>query len=145
MEELTEDVFREGGYSRMTLEKRIHFFPEANLLVTIPISPSKLVLRKLNVTRALEKSGIDYLFVNSIPPRSGKRGKTYEYQVEVQSKKGGLRYALDSAPAGMTVSETGKLQWEIPKKVTENPVIVIMTVGDAAGQEVYHTFRIKVR
>jgi serine protease Do len=144
MDELTEEVFDEGGYSRMTLEKRIHFFPEANLLVTVPISPSRLVLRKLSVTRALEKSGIDYLFVNSIPPRSAKRGGTYEYQVEVQSKKGGLRYTLASAPAGMTVSQTGKLQWEVPKKVPENPVIVIMTVGDATGQEVYHTFKIKL-
>ncbi len=142
MKELIPDVFEDRCPARMSLEKRIHFFPDVNLLVTIPASPDKLVLRELNVTNALEKADIDYLFVTSSPPASGERGETYEYQIEVQSKKGGLRYFLDSAPVGMSLSESGEIRWKIPEEFADNPVVVILSVKDAAEQEIYHAFKI---
>ena len=52
----------------LTLDKRINYFPTADLLVTIPATRDQLVLRKLDVVAAMEKSGIDYLYVASLPP-----------------------------------------------------------------------------
>jgi S1-C subfamily serine protease len=123
-----------------TLDKRVHFFPTANLLVTIPTTNDALVLRKFDVIDALNKSGIDYLFVSSTPITTAHKGELYRYPLEVKSKRGGVSFKLESGPEGMTISPAGVLTWQIPREATDSTVIV--TVRDSTGQEVFHTFTI---
>ena len=56
-----------------TADKRLHFLPDHKLLVTIPEAGDRLVLYRFDVAEALEKSGIDYLFVTSQPPTAAQR------------------------------------------------------------------------
>jgi hypothetical protein len=125
-------------------DKRVHFLPAFKLLVTIPDSNDRLVLRRLDLEEALEKSGIDYLLVTSEPPASVKAGDALEYQVTVKAKKGGVKYKLESGPKGMAVARDGKLTWKVPADYGDKDVDVILSVGDATGQEVFHTFRFSV-
>lgn len=124
--------------------QRYHFIPDAQLLVTIPTNADRLVLRKLNVDEALEKSGIDFLFVASAPVPQATPGKEYSYPVAVKSKKGGLKYKVDAGPAGMKVSPTGTVSWKVPADFKEAQVDVIMTISDSSGQEIFHTFKIAI-
>ena len=62
----------------------------------------------------------------------------------MKSKKGGLRFQLDSGPPGMTVSPEGRVTWNVPRGYEAAEVSVILTVRDAGGQEVLHSFRLQV-
>jgi S1-C subfamily serine protease len=135
------------GWDRLPLgiDRRIHFIPEARLLVVLPGTNDKLVLYKLDVDQALEKAGLDYLFVTTAAPEAAAKGQPFAYQVGVKSRKGGVTYRLDSAPTGMGVTKEGLLKWDVPADFADKETTVILSVGDKSGQEVFHTFTLKVR
>jgi hypothetical protein len=134
--------FRPEG---LPVEKRIHFFPSANLILTVGDTRDQLVLRRFVVTDALDKAGIDYLFVASTPPRVALKGQPYTYQPDVKSKRGGVKVSLDSGPEGMTIDGSGSLHWNVPDSFAGASAGVILSVKDASGQEIYHTFNVAVR
>ena len=134
-----------AGREPLTIDKRVHYFPTANLLVNVSAARDQLVLHRLDLTAALEKTGIDYLFVTSLPPASATPGSTLSYAIAVQSRRGGLRYTLDSGPQGMTLSDDGKLQWSVPAGQPAGRQGVIVTITDASGQEILHAFDIVTR
>jgi len=109
---------------------------------TIPGSNDRLVVQKIDVDEALEKSAIDYLFFSSQPVTRAAKGTTYQYQMNTRSRKGAVKYRLDTAPEGMKLSSQGEITWPIPAKYEANSADVIVTVTDASGQESTQTFRI---
>ena len=128
-----------------TLEKRFHFVPAANLLVTIPFTNDRLVLRRLDIHKALEKLGGDYLVVTSPSNLHASAGKSFSHQIEVLSKAGGIRCAIAQGPEGLAVSPTGKLTWLPPKSGGRGDVVTaIITVADSTGTERFHTLRIRL-
>jgi hypothetical protein len=128
----------------LPFEKRIHFFPNANLILTVTDTRDELVLRRFVITDALDKAGIDYLFADSTPPRVAVKGQVYQYQPEIKSKRGGVKITLDSGPEGMVCDQSGRLQWHVPPSYKGDSASVIMSVKDASGQEIYHTFTITI-
>ena len=102
----------------------------------------RLVLYRFDPEAALEKSGINYFLVTSRPPAHAARGAEFRYQVTVLSKKGGVKYKLESAPKGMTVSEGGLVRWAVPADADDADVILSAT--DDSGQEVFHTFKLQL-
>jgi hypothetical protein len=140
-----EGVCEEGiayGSSRDTInhDRRIHFIPDARLVIGIPTTNDRLVLYRFDPEQALEKSGIDYLLVTSQPPLTASKGRAYAYTLRIKSKKGGVKCKLESGPAGMKVTPDGKLTWEVPRDFADAEVAVILTVSDATGQEIFHNF-----
>ncbi len=125
-------------------ERHIFLIPDAHLLVLMPKSNDKLVLHRFDPDQLLEQSGVDYLFVQSRPPARAVKGATYRYPIAVRSKKGGVKLRLDAGPSGMKVTPEGKLTWDVPANFAEPEVDVILTVSDASGQEIFHTFKIAV-
>jgi S1-C subfamily serine protease len=129
----------------LLLDKRVHLVPAAKLLIIIPPGDTRLMLYRFDVEEELEKSGINYLFVLSEPPRLARRGTTYAYQLAIKSKAGALTYKLDSGPQGMALSEAGKLTWPVPAEFSEDETDIIITIRDKTGQECLHTFKVRVR
>jgi hypothetical protein len=127
----------------LPLDRRVHFLPDADLVVMIPMTDDRLVLKRLDVEAAPEKSGVDYLLVLSRAPHRAKKGATYRYPMAVRSKKGGVKYKLESAPKGMRVSADGVVTWDVPGDQAENDVDVLITVSDRTGQEVLHSFKVR--
>ena len=126
-------------------EQRVHYYPSAGLLVTLAKQPGRdsLVLHRLNLVEQLEKSGIDYLVVLSRPP-SAAVGKRYTYQLDIRSRKGGVKAKLDSGPPGMEVSPQGQVTWSVPADFKEHEADVLLTLSDASGQEVFQRFKIPI-
>ncbi len=123
-----------------TNDKRVHFAPTAHLLAVIPPTNDAVVVHKFDLEAAFEASGVDYLFVTS-RPLTAVPGKAYSYQIVAKSKKGGVKYKLESGPKGMAVSAGGELTWAVPHDFAA-PEPVLVTVADASGQEIFHSFEL---
>jgi hypothetical protein len=137
------DIFGRNSAS-LSLEKRIHLIPQAQLLVTIPMAGNKIYLHRFDVDQALEKSGIDYLLVTSPPATVAVKGKAYDYKPVVKSKKGGVKLKLESGPDGMKLTD-GRLTWAVAADARDMEVDVLLLVSDASGQELFHSFKIRVQ
>jgi hypothetical protein len=139
------DNWNQWARERFGYDRRVMFIPDAKVLITIPTTADRLVLHKLDVDKALEKSEVDYLFVTSSPPTEVRKGATYTYPLAVKSRKGGVKYSLASGPTGMTVSKEGVVKWTAPKDFAEAEVNVIISITDRTEQEVFHTYTLAVR
>ncbi len=89
------------------------------------------------------KSGLDYLLITSRPPENVKAGTAFSYPIKVKSKNPGVAFKLDSGPKGMEVTKVGVLTWPVPADAAGDHE-VILTVSNAGGQEVFHTFTIRI-
>jgi predicted Zn finger-like uncharacterized protein len=140
-----EQIAYGQSQDKIEYDKRIHFIPEAKVVVTIPTTDNKLILYRFDIDQALEKSDIDYLIVTSQAPPIASKGQLYQYQLAVKSKKGDVKYRLESGPKGMTVDNSGKVTWAVPRDFADTEADVILTVKDRTGQEAFHTFKIGVQ
>jgi hypothetical protein len=131
--------------NKMHHDKRIHLIPDAKLLVTIPNTNDRLIVRRFDLDELLAKADVDYLFVASQPPLGVKAGEKLTYQLTVKSKKGGVKYKLESGPPGMAVSATGQLTWPVPADLADKSADVILTVSDSSRQEVFHSFSLAIQ
>ena len=125
-----------------TTAKQMFFWANASLMITLPQTRDQLLLRHVDIMDAMDKAGIDYLFIDSTPPMSALKGALYSYQVHVRSKRGDVKYALDSGPPGMRLSSMGLLEWDVPSTDEAPTESVIVSIHDASGQELFHTFKI---
>jgi hypothetical protein len=125
-------------------DKRIILIPDARLLLIIPFTNDRIVVKRFDIDEVMDKSGVDYLLVTSRPPALATPGKQYEYQLVVKAKKGGVKYKIDSGPDGMQVTPKGLVRWQVPTAEPPGEVNVILTVSDSAGQEAFHTFKLRV-
>jgi hypothetical protein len=124
-------------------EKLIHYYPRAGLLVTLGAERDRLVLRRVGLIDRLERSGADYLVVLSRPPLA-KAGAPFSYRLDVRAKKGGVKVKLESGPPGLKVTEDGQVSWNVPAQPEAPEADVLVTISDASGQQVFHTFTIAV-
>jgi hypothetical protein len=128
-----------------TLEKRFHLVPAANLMITVPFTNDRLVLRRLDIGKALDQLGGNYLIVTTSSSLYAGAGKMLAHQIEARGKAGGIRYALTQGPDDMTVSPEGKLNWLAPKGAADGDVVTaVVVVADSSGQERFHTLRIRI-
>jgi hypothetical protein len=136
--------FDSAGGDSHALWRRVVFVPDAKVIAVLPESQDRVVLYPFDPDAALEKSGQDYLLVTSRPPREVTAGGTLTYPVVVKSKQGGVTVTLDAGPKGMAVSAAGVVTWRVPADAAEGAREVILTVRDGSGQEVFHTFTVRV-
>lgn len=137
-----EDVHYGKSEQPLAHDKRVHLIADAKILVTIPTSRDQLFVYRFDLDKLIEASGVDYLFVTSAPPSTAAKGLAYDYQIVVKSKKGGVKYKLDAGPEGMAITPDGRLRWKVPADFGEKAVDVIISVNDASGQEVLHSFKV---
>ena len=131
--------------SELPSAKRIHFIPDAKLIITIPSTQDRLILHRFDVDAALEKSDIDYLFVLPQTLLKAKLGTMYSCQLEVKSRKGGVQCHLENGPPGMECSSSGRIIWQVPADFSEPRATVGTRITDATGQECRYTFTIAIR
>jgi Trypsin-like peptidase domain len=136
---------RYGAQEDFTVEKRFHLIPAASLLITIPSGDDRLVLRRLDLKKSLDRTGHGYFLITSRPSLHAKAGERLSHQITGISRAGGLRYTLTQGPDGLAVSSDGRLSWVPPKEVAgSDPVAVVVTVSDSSSRQRFHTIRISV-
>ena len=123
-----------------TGDKRVLFVPEGRLIAVIPPTLDRVLLHRFDLEAALEKSGIEYLYVNGQPPLATP-GKMFTYVLVVKSKKGGVKIRLDSGPDGMKLEGT-TLTWKVPPGWS-GPEIIVLTIQDASEREELYSFTLE--
>jgi hypothetical protein len=125
-------------------EPLYHLCPRYGRLVTRGRRDDELLLHPFDLDAILEKSKVDYLFVPSAPPVEVIAGTGFEYTPVVKSKRGKVKVTLDAGPEGMKLGADGKLTWTAPADAVKQEVGIILTVSDASGDEILHTFKLAV-
>lgn len=143
IDDLTEAGW--GGGGPLPLSRRLHVVPDATLVITMPESRTSLTLRRFDLFAEMEKADVDYFFVTSRPPLAATRGGAYAYDVTVRSRRGGTEFALDHAPAGMRISPNGQVTWDVPADYPGKEAVVIISLRDASGQQIYHSFTLALK
>jgi len=128
----------------LTIDKRFHFVPAAHLLITIPPSNDRLVLRHLDVDEVLDRAGGEQLIILSPPTLTASAGNKIAHRIIARSKKGRVTYVLADGPDGLKVAPDGMLTWAVPEQLKGEEVMVVVTVSEASGNERFHTIKIFV-
>jgi hypothetical protein len=128
----------------LTTDKRFHLVPAAGVLITIPPSNDRVVVRGLKMDGALERSGGDRLIVVSSPNVTAVAGQKLVHKIAARSKKGGITFALVRGPERLAVAQDGTVTWVVPSGEKKEEVTAVVTVADASGVELFHTLKIRV-
>jgi hypothetical protein len=90
--------------------------------------------------------GSNVLQITSSPPQAIGEDRRYVYQVAAAAPDPkSLVYSLITAPTGMTISKTGRVEWKMPEpKLGSNSYAVVIRVADPTGGEVFQNFEINV-
>jgi len=131
--------------TRPPTDLRFHWVPAAKLFITIPVSNDRLVLRHFDLAKALDQFGGDYLLVTSARALTISPGEKLRHQLEVKSRKGGVKFTLSRGPDGLTVSPAGLLEWTVPAGRVKDEREALITVQDASGQSLFHTLKLRGR
>jgi hypothetical protein len=132
------------GGEAIPFYKRLFLIPDAKLLVMLPPNENAVHLFRLDIDEILKMSDTDYLFLAANPPNEAKKASWYRHQLAVKSKRGSVRCKLDNGPQGMTVATNGLIEWSVPANFKDKEIPVIVSITDASGQEVIHSFTMKI-
>ena len=90
--------------------------------------------------------GSNVLEITSQPPQTIGENRRFEYQVSATGPDPeSMIYQLIHGPEGMSISKTGKLEWQMPEpKLGETAYEVVIRVADDTGGEVFQEFEINV-
>ncbi|MEM7474512.1 MAG: serine protease [Planctomycetota bacterium] len=127
----------------MTFDKQIHYVPQAKMLVVAKTGEESLYMRQVNVEQLL--ANMDYLYVTSGFSVAIQPGQRLKHQIEVLSKQGGVTYALQSGPQGMTVSNSGLVNWTAPRVLKSKLGVAIILVTDRTGRQKLHRLSLRVK
>ncbi len=134
-----------GVHAKMVvpLSDRMFMAPQHDKLVILAPSRDRLVSRPFDIILALNNAGIDYLFVDTIPPTLASPGSLYRYPLQVRSKAGGVKFSLDSGPEAMSIADDGMVTWAVPTHAPGQHAVII-SIEDASGQTRFHAFTIRI-
>ena len=125
-----------------TLDKRVFLNLESHALISIPFTNDSVVIQEFDIRKELRSSKLDYFFVSSTPNRTCAPGKTYSYQVDVESNRKKFKFEIASGPDKMTISPKGKVTWNVPRDFKEESVDVIISISDGESLQTYDSFTI---
>jgi len=125
-------------------DRRLYYVPQARLLVTLPATNDVVALRSLDLKKEMGQHGAEYLAVTSVPPGVVAVGSRLNYQIDVLSSDGKLKFKLEEGPEGMTVSDSGEVRWPVAVRPIGGDVKALVTVTDGSGSETFHKFTIRV-
>lgn len=140
------DPFTEGtiktSQGRLGHEPRVRFLPEEKLVATICNGNDHVIVYPVDLLKLMVASGKSDLVFISNPKTEAGPGEAVIYVPEAISPAGSVKYKLDKAPSGMTLSTDGKISWKASAAGSKATVAVSAT--DASGKSATQSFEIVV-
>ncbi len=126
-------------------EWRVQFQPDLKRIITLPAGNDRLVSHAWDFPGDLKSRQEKYLFLESVPPLAAIRGETLEYRLQVQTNGKKVRIALEDGPAGAKLTKKNQLRWKVPTDHAEAWARFLLTVSNADGQELFHSFEVAIQ
>ena len=130
---LSFEAEKDYSASDLTIEKRMIYLVEKNLLVIVPFSNDKVIVKGLNLRSKIGSN--DHFFISSSSPTRFTPGKTFQWQVEVMTNQKKVNFELLSGRAEMICSTNGLLTWEVPEDFSDTSVQISIS---ASSGDRYH-------
>ncbi|HYH65275.1 MAG TPA: hypothetical protein VD866_11325 [Urbifossiella sp.] len=127
------------GDPALSVADQVHVIPRAKLLVTLPPGGAALTLVPLDLDKALDESGIEYLYAEDGSHGVFRPGAVARHPVRVRSKRGGVRFEVAAGPPGVAVGPDGVVTWPVPADFDRSQVRVTLRLTDAADTSARHT------
>lgn len=141
---LPENMLIPTRYEGIPADERVWLIPDFKVIALLPDGQDTIVLRRFDLDEELKRSHADYLAVVSRPPQSILHGQTFQYQIDVRSAAGKVKYHLDFGPKGMQVSTTGLVRCDTKELQPRSKTEVRIMVADGLGHRVRHRFELTV-
>jgi hypothetical protein len=134
------NIKNNGKQGYLPFSNRIIAHPTLQKLLVIDELCTRLYILPLDVEKRMIEKGLNYLYVNSLPPTIGTIGKEYVYFVKTISKAGKVKFSIEMGPDGMIISNEGVLRWTVPMSFTEEKVSVVIKMEDPSNTYIYQSF-----
>ncbi len=134
--------YKQPDLASLSVGQSVYFYPNANLLITIPVTRDGIVLRNVDIISEMDNAKIPYCYVNSQPVAKFKKGEIYTYQLQIKTNQKNITYKIESVPDGMTISKTGLIEWPVPENYASKVETIILVISDDNDKSFYHTFKI---
>jgi hypothetical protein len=125
-------------------DQRFHWLPSANLLVIVPPTDDRLILRRIDIDGSLRQLGGDYLFVSSSRAVNVLLGRPFRHVIAVKSSRGQPQFSLVRGPAALRVSPAGELGWDQPLGRPGDEVEALIELSNGSGRRVTETFILRL-
>lgn len=134
-----------AGVAALTPDQRFFWLPAANLLITIPATRDRLVVRRLDLRAALDRLGIDGMFAASPGLLTVPAGLSVNARIRVISRDEKTVLSLVSGPDGLLVSPDGTIDWRPPAQFAGRDLTVKVVAANGAGRQAEFTLTLRVR
>ncbi|MHC4607717.1 MAG: hypothetical protein ACYTAF_12450, partial [Planctomycetota bacterium] len=135
---------KQDRYSRWQARPEIVPHSGAKTLIRLSNSKQEFFFHPFDPIGDLSKSDLDYLLVLSSPPKTVAAGKEFTYEPKVMTKGDEYSLELMDGPDGAEV-KGNKVVWKVPASAADTEVEFLLRVINPAEDEVFHSFKIKVK
>jgi len=119
------------------LEERVYFLPGAQVLVALSTNRDKIWLYKVDSSTGIttvQKESLKFLTTTPFPAR---RGRLWIFSSPILVPKIGaaanVMYDLRDAPSGMTIDNSGRIQWNVPADFSVNQIQFTVVARDISS------------
>jgi hypothetical protein len=124
-------------------QPRVRWLPTASTMVSLPIDQKTVRLVRADLQELLTEGGGEYLHIVSSPPRVAQVGEPYTYTMQVIASSKKVKFNVESAPAGLKISNDGVIKWTPKTKPVGGTERIIIAVS-AGEKEMFHSFEVSV-
>jgi WD40 repeat protein len=147
LDELDRSDDRPGPHPGNPLapDKRLIWIPAADLLITIPFSDERLVLRRLNLREAVNRLKIDGVFLTSSALLTARAGTPFRSRIDCVSREKDVTFELIHGPNGLSVARDGTISWEPPAALAGHEESVVVAVSSDSTTRANFGLRLRVQ
>ncbi|WP_406695291.1 serine protease [Singulisphaera sp. Ch08] len=142
LQEMTGFKVEDWYSGRIGVDQRFHYVPAARLLITIPPTNDRLVLRRVDIEPAIDRVGA--IIVLSPPLVNAVAGQPLDTRIVAKSPAGDVKFTLTEGPKGLSVSSDGRISWPQPDQPGD-PAEIVLSLSDLAGRKRIHKVVIRVQ
>jgi len=134
LDRLEKQTSRDSVADRFGPMSRFQYYNEHSLFVFLTPGNKKIEFRDCNLEKILSSAGEKKILITSRPDSFVKVGDTFEYQIDWLGDAKIRGCTLESGPAGMSVTPTGKVTWSIDRRPIGGKARATLAIENAAQE-----------
>jgi hypothetical protein len=127
----------------LPLMSRVIWVPELSRAAIVPLASNSILVRLMDVDKAIADRAKTRLIVTSSPPLTFDSDRMWTYK-PVVAGSANVKLELESAPDGMNIGDDGVVSWIADPSAAEESAVNIRITSEQ-GLSANHSFRLRPR